>query len=39
MKRFEDIRSVFARFHRGELSRAELVAAIALWQVSGAPRV
>lgn len=39
MKRFEDIRSVFARFHRGELSRTELVAAIALWQVSGAPRV
>jgi len=38
MKRYADIRTVFEQYREGTLSRAELVAAIALWQVSGAPR-
>jgi len=39
MKSYQSLREVFARFRRDEISRAELVAAIALWQLSGACRV
>jgi hypothetical protein len=34
--KYEVLRGYFEEFHRGGMSRLELVAAIALWQAGGA---